>query len=73
MVVSLPCCLFTIHSLSMLPLLSVGWVDLNIGNSLFGEKEQARLLVGEQLPCVLLVLLDRLTLAGLLPAVLQVV
>ena len=72
MVVSLPC-LFTIRSLSTSPLLSVGWVDLNIGNSLFGEKEQARLLVGEQLPCVLLALLDRLTLAGLLLAVLKVV
>ena len=31
------------------------WVDLDIGDYLFGEKEQARLLAGEQLPCLLLV------------------
>ena len=49
-------------------------VWLNIGNSLFGEREQARLLAGEQLPCLLLVLLDMLNLlAGVLSAVLQVV
>ena len=55
------------------PLSTAGWVDLSIGESLFGEKEQARLLAGE-LPCLLLVLLDRLTLlAGVLSAVLQVV
>ena len=47
---------------------------LNIGDSLFGDKEQARLLAGEQLPCLLLVFLDRLTLlADVLSAVLQVV
>ena len=40
-------------------------VDLNNGESLFGEKEQARLLAGEQLPCMLLVLLDKLTLFSL--------
>ena len=58
----------------MLPPLSIAsWVDLNIGDSLFGEKKQARPLAGEQLPCLLLVLLDELTLAGVLPAVLQVV
>ena len=33
------------------PLSTAGWVDLSIGDSLFGEKEQARLLAGEQLPC----------------------
>ena len=56
------------------PLSTAGWVDLSFGDSLFGEKEQARLLAGEQLPCLLLVLLDRLTrLAGVLSAVLQVV
>ena len=67
--------LFTTRSLSMLPPLSTAsWVDLNIGDSLFSEKEQARLLAGEQLPCLLLVLLDMLTLlAGGLSAVLQVV
>ena len=61
--------------LSILPPLSTaGWVDLSIGDSLFGEKEQARLLAGKQLPCLLLVLLDRLTLlAGNFSAVLQVV
>ena len=59
----------------MLPPLSIAsWVDLNIGDSLFGEKKQARPLAGEQLPCLLLVLLDRLTLlAGISSAVLQVV
>ena len=31
------------------PLSTAGWVDLSIGDSLFGEKEQARLLAGEQL------------------------
>ena len=40
---------------------TASWVDLDIGDSLFGEKEQARLLAGEQLPC-LLCLLDKLTL-----------
>ena len=56
------------------PLSTASWVDLNFDDSLFGEKEQARLLAGEQLPCLLLVLLDRLTLvAGVLSAVLQVV
>ena len=56
------------------PLSTAGWVDLSIGDSLFGEKEQARLLAGEQLPCLLLVLLDRLTLlVGVLSAVLQIV
>ena len=56
----------------MLPPLSIAsWVDLNIGDSLFGEKKQARPLAGEQLPCLLL---DRLTLlAGISSAVLQVV
>ena len=59
----------------MLPPLSVAsWVDLNIGDSLFGEKKQARPLAGEQLPCLLLVLLDMLTLlAGISTAVLQIV
>ena len=59
----------------MLPPLSLaGWVDLSIGVSLFGEKEQARPLAGEQLPFLLLVLLDMLTLlASVLSAVLQVV
>ena len=28
------------------PLSTAGWVDLNIGDSLFGEQEQARLLAG---------------------------
>ena len=67
--------LLTVRFLSKLPPLSTaGWVDLSIGGSLFGEKEQARLLAGAQLPCLLLVLLDRLTLlAGILSAVLQVV
>ena len=37
------------------PLCTASWVDLDIGDSLFGEKEQARLLAGEQLPCLLLV------------------
>ena len=56
------------------PLSTASRVDLNIGDSLFGDKEQARLLAGEQLPCLLLVLLDRLTLlADVLSAVLQVV
>ena len=56
------------------PLSTAGWVDLSIDDSLFGEKEQSRLLAGEQLPCLLLVLLDRLTLlANVLFAVLQVV
>ena len=56
------------------PLSTASRVDLNIGDSLFDDKEQARLLVGEQLPCLLLVLLDRLTLlADVLFAVLQVV
>ena len=66
--------LLTVRFLSMLPPLSTaGWVDLSIGDSLFGEKEQARFLAGEQLPCLLLVLLNRLTLlAGVLSAVLQV-
>ena len=51
-----------------------GLNDLNIGDSLFGEKKQARPLAGEQLPCLLLVLLDRLTLlAGISSAALQVV
>ena len=67
--------LFTVRSLSMLPPLSIAsWVDLSIGDSLFDEKKQARPLAGEQLPCLLLVLLDRLTLlAGVLSAFLQVV
>ena len=56
---------FTVRSLSMLPLLQVSLVDLNNGESLLGEKEQARLLAGEQLPCMLLVLLDKLTLFSL--------
>ena len=56
------------------PLFTASWVKLNIGDSLFGEKEQARLLAGEQLLCLLLVLLDMLTLlASNLFAVLQVV
>ena len=56
------------------PFSTASWVDLNIGDSLFGEKEQARVLAGEQLPCLLLVLLDRLTLlAGVVSAVLRVV
>ena len=56
------------------PLSTASWVDLNIDDSLFGEKEQDELLAGEQLPCLLPVLLDRLThLAGVLSAVLQVV
>ena len=42
------------------------WVDLNIADSLFGEKKQARPLAGKQLPCLLLVLLDRLTLLALI-------
>ena len=45
----------------MLPLLPASLVDLNNGEYLFGEKEQARLWAGEQLPCMLLVLLDKLT------------
>ena len=52
---------------------TASWVDLSIGDSLFGDSEQARLLTGEQLPYLLLVLLDELTLAGILLAVLQVV
>ena len=52
---------FTVRSLSMLPLLPASLVDLNNGESLFGEKEQARLLAGEQ-PCMPLDLLDKLTL-----------
>ena len=56
------------------PLSTASWVDLNIGDSLSGEKKQARPLAGEQLPCLLLVLLDMLTLlAGVFSAVLQVV
>ena len=35
----------------MLPLSSVSWVDLNIDDPLCGDKEQARLLAGEQLRC----------------------
>ena len=31
------------------PLSTASRVDLNIGDSLFGDKEQARLLAGEQL------------------------
>ena len=54
-----------VRSSSMLPLLPASLVDLNNGESLFGEKEQARLLAGEQLPCMLLVLLDQLTLFSL--------
>ena len=61
-IAALPC---TVRSLSMLPLLPASLVDLNNGESLFGEKEQARLLAGEQLPCMLLVLLDKLTLFSL--------
>ena len=49
----------------MLPLLPASLVDLNNGESLFGEKEQARLLAAEQLPCMLRVLLDKLTLFSL--------
>ena len=64
--------LFTVRMLP--PFSTAGCVDLSIGDSLFGEKAQARLLAGEQLPCLLLVLLDKLTLlAGVLSAVLQVV
>ena len=56
---------FTVRSLSMLPLLPASLVDVNNGESLFGEKEQARLLAAEQLPCMLRVLLDKLTLFSL--------
>ena len=49
----------------MLPLLLASLIDLKNGKSLFGEKEQAQLLAGEQLPCMLLVLLDKLTLFSL--------
>ena len=49
----------------MLPLLPASLVDVNNGESLFGEKEQARLLAAEQLPCMLRVLLDKLTLFSL--------
>ena len=48
----------------MLSLIPVSQVDSNIGDFLFGEKEQARLLAGEELPRVLFVLLDKLTLCN---------
>ena len=46
--------------LSMLSPFAASWVDLDIGDSLFGEKDQARLLAGEQ--SLLLVCSDKLTL-----------